>query len=64
MCVRMSILMELYTTECGGSKLLSSKEMDSANRVQILDEAVYISLRASATRKSMNQSILRPTIGK
>ena len=43
---------------------LSSKEMESATWVQILDEAVCISLHADALKKGMNPSILSQVKGK
>ena len=38
--------------------------MESATRVQILDEAVYVSLGAYTLRKGLNLSILTPAIDK
>ena len=35
-----------------------SKEVKSVTRVQILDEAVCVSLRSNALRKGMNPSVL------
>ena len=46
------------------ANLQPTQEKDSANQVQILDEAVCISLSANALRKSMKQSILLPAICK
>ena len=36
--------------------------MESAAQVQILDEAVYISLKANTFEKSMNSSVLHPAM--
>ena len=38
--------------------------MDSLKQVQILVEAVYISLHANALAKGMNPSVLPPVMGK
>ena len=38
--------------------------MDTANRAQILDRAVCISLSANTLEKGMNPTILPPDIGK
>ena len=38
--------------------------MDTSTRVQILDEAFYISRNANTPGKSMNPTILHPVIGK
>ena len=43
---------------------LSREEMDTANKVQILDEALSISHGANILGKSMNSTILSLTIGK
>ena len=43
---------------------LLSPEMKSVTWVQILGEAVCISLRTDALEKCMNPSVLRPAMGK
>ena len=43
---------------------LSSQEMDSATRVQILDEAGCISHSTNTLGKGMNPIILPPAMGK
>ena len=43
---------------------LSSKEMDTATGVQILDEADCISHNSNTPGKRMNPIILPPTMGK
>ena len=39
-------------------------KMDKATRVQILDEAVYISQSANFLGKTINPNLLPPTMGK
>ena len=46
------------------SKMLSSWEMDSATRVQILDETDGISHSTNTLGKGMNPIILPPTMSK
>ena len=50
----------------GGARgvMLSSQEMDTAARVQILDETDCISHRTNTHGKGMNQIILPPAMGK
>ena len=50
----------------GGARgvMLSSKEMDTATRVQILDQTDYISHSTNTFGKSMNPIILPPAMGK
>ena len=43
---------------------LSSQEMDTVTRVQILDEIVCISLKAHTLGKGMNPIILHSAMGK
>ena len=43
---------------------LSSKEMDTANWVQLLEDAVYISHKAKILGKSMNPIILSLSLAK
>ena len=45
-------------------QLLSSLEMDTATRVQMLDEADCISHCTNTLGKGMNQIILPPAMGK
>ena len=45
-------------------KWLSSKEMDTATRVQILDQANCISHSTNTLGKGMNPIILPPAMGK
>ena len=45
-------------------KWLSSLEMDTATRVQILDQTDWISHSANTLRKGMNPIILPPAMGK
>ena len=38
--------------------------MDTVTRIQIIDEAVYVSFRINALAKGMNPSLSPPTLGK
>ena len=40
------------------------REMESTIQFQILDEVIYVSLRANSREKAINQSVLLLTIGK
>ena len=51
-------------SDCTHDVMVTTKEMDTANRVQILDESVSISHSASILKKGMDPTILPPVKGK
>ena len=54
----------VYIFEYGGAHCVMVTKMDTAIRVQILDETVCISHSANTHGKGMNTTILPPVVGK